>query len=432
MHYRWTVGGPLPLLLRHSEVKHSLLRDYLVDYFLTLFVSPGQDLIQLTIVDGFCGGGRYLNESNTVVPGSPLVILQSIQEAESLLHHTHQLKKPLKFDVELICVDEDPSAIEHLRWVLTDEGYESKIRDGSIKFLTGDYLAHSSEILEEVKKRSPRAGRAVYVLDQYGYDQVPASALKAIFGALKRPEVLLTFNVDALINFLSEKNLRDFERKTEFFGELSAAYLDKEKRTPIWRREVQANLFQRIIDQSGARFFTPFFIRPERGHGDFWLVHLSSHWKARDVMTTTHWKHHNHFVHYGGAGFDMMSTGYAARADDTNRVQSAFEFDDIAAKRSEADMLVQIPESLARSRDGISFADFFLQRINSTPATEEMVERAILHLVHEKHIEVVGADGSKRNVRTSLQKDHILRLPLQKTFLLPSALEIAAPKTRKR
>ena len=35
-HYDWVWGGALPTLLRHSTVKHSLLRDYLVDYFLTL------------------------------------------------------------------------------------------------------------------------------------------------------------------------------------------------------------------------------------------------------------------------------------------------------------------------------------------------------------------------------------------------------------
>jgi three-Cys-motif partner protein len=42
-------------------VKHALLRDYLVEYFLTLVSSPRQDRIQLTVVDGFCGGGRYRN-----------------------------------------------------------------------------------------------------------------------------------------------------------------------------------------------------------------------------------------------------------------------------------------------------------------------------------------------------------------------------------
>jgi hypothetical protein len=56
-HYEWPWGGPLPELRRHAEVKHALLRDYLVEYFLTLASSPHQDRIQLTVVDGCCGAG---------------------------------------------------------------------------------------------------------------------------------------------------------------------------------------------------------------------------------------------------------------------------------------------------------------------------------------------------------------------------------------
>ena len=55
-HYIWNWGSPPPLLKRHSEVKHALLHNYLVDYVLTLVSLPQQDRIQLTIVDGFCGG----------------------------------------------------------------------------------------------------------------------------------------------------------------------------------------------------------------------------------------------------------------------------------------------------------------------------------------------------------------------------------------
>ena len=432
MHYQWSVGGALPSLLRHSEVKHALLRDYLVDYFLTLFVSPGQDQIRLTIVDGFCGGGRYFNESKQIVPGSPLVILQSVKVAQALLNQTHQLRKPFTFDIELICVDDDPSAIDHLRSVLVEEGYEPQLRSGAIKLLTGTFVSHANAILQEVARRSPQAGRAVYVLDQYGYDDVPASALSDIFQTLKHGEVMLTFNVDSLINFLSDKNLRDFERKTALTGAMSAAQLDKQRRTPGWRRDVQANLYQRIVQHSKAPFFTPFFIRPERGHGDFWLVHLSRHWKARDVMTSAHWRHHTHFVHYAGAGLNMMSTGYAASADNAGRDQGGFEFDDIAAKRSESDMLVQIPEVLSESHDGITFADFFQQQINSTPATEAMVESALLHLVRERQIEVVDKDGATRNVRKRLQKDDVLRLPSQRTFLLPTSMPPTVPSRRRR
>ena len=415
-HYDWASGTKLPKLLRHSEVKHSLLRDYLVEYFLTLISSPNQDRIRLTVVDGFCGGGRYVNEAGVVVPGSPVVILKAIEEAQAQVFHSQQRRKPIDFDVELICIDQDGSAIAQLRAVLEEHGFGEKLRNESIRLITGEFTALSDQVIARAKARSPKSGRALFVLDQYGYDKVPASALKQIFQTLSHAEVILTFNVDALINYLSPKNLLDFERKTGIHGTVAAADLDKALRGPAWRARIQANLYRRITEDSGAQYFTPFFIRPQSGHGDFWLLHLSQHWKARDVMTTAHWQHHNHFIHYGKAGFDMLSTGYAARIDDAEQMQAGFEFDDAAANASQQEMRVQIPRALHELPEGITFERFFLGRVNTTPATRGMIESALLQLVRDKAIEIVGSEGDVRNVRSAVQGHHILRLPKQKSL----------------
>lgn len=416
-HYNWSLGGSLPSLLRHSEVKHSLLREYLVEYFVTLVATPHQDRIQITIVDGFCGGGRYRNTRGDIVPGSPIVILQAVREAQARVLYEQRRRKPIEFDVQLICIDEDPSAIQHLRYVLEEEGYGQGLREGSLRLLTGSFHGHSSQVIDYCRQRSPRSGRALFVLDQYGYDAVPIQTLRAIFCALKTAEVILTFNVDSLINFLCEKNALDFERKTGIVGALSAEDLDVESRNPSWRLQVQSKLYQGLTSGSGASWFTPFFIRPEHGHGDFWLLHLSQHWKARDVMAGAHWKHHNHFIHYGAPGFDMFSTGYAARIDSKEGVQTAFEFDDVASVASHSAMKDQIPESLRKFEDGMRFADFFLQRMNFTPATRDMVESTVLDLVRDQQVEVVGDDGSLRHVRKALKANHIIRVPAQRTFL---------------
>jgi len=148
------------------------------------------------------------------------------------------------------------------------------------------------------------------------------------------------------------------------------------------------------------------------------FLHLSKHWKARDVMATAHWRHHNHFVHYGAAGFDMFSTGYAARIDGDDRPQAAFEFDDAASRASRSAMLDQIPVALAAAPDGVRFKDFFVDRVNSTPVTEAMFEKAVLALVREREVEVIGDNGSLRNVRTALRADHVLRLRRQRSLIL--------------
>lgn len=417
-HYEWEIGGTPPEILRHSQVKHDLLRDYLVDYFLTLVTAPGQERVQLTIVDGFCGGGLYREKSGREVPGSPLVILQAVKEAQARVMLQMQRHKPIDFDVKLICIDIDPSAIKHLRYVLEGHGYGDKLRSSAIETLTGDFYELSEPVINEVDRRSPRAGRAIFILDQYGYDKVPLATINTIFKRFKGAEVILNFNVDSLINFLNAKNLSDFERKTGIKDAVSADLLDKETRHPGYRRTVQSNLHQRIIEGSGAKYFTPFFIRPERGHGDYWLLHLSQHAKARDVMATTHWKYNNHFAHYGGSGFEMLSAGYAARIDDQEKPQMGFLFDDMAEKASIDVMLEQIPRYLSANQSGISFEEFFIQRMNSTPATRSMVEKTVLRLVHENEIYIADASGKILSPRTAIKSDYIIKSHPQKTLLI--------------
>jgi three-Cys-motif partner protein len=214
-HYDWEIGGALPTLQRHSSVKHGLLRDYLVEYFLTLVSSPHQDHIKLTIVDGFCGGGRYADEdSGKEAPGSPIVILKAIKEAEFRIVSQQQRKKPIHFDVELICIDEDMGALNHLKWVLDEEGYGDKLEKEEIRLLHGTFESHAETVINRAKERSRISGKAIFVLDQYGYSEVPSNRLKTICTGLSKAEVILTFNVDSLINYLSFENLNNYKKKT--------------------------------------------------------------------------------------------------------------------------------------------------------------------------------------------------------------------------
>jgi hypothetical protein len=192
--------------------------------------------------------------------------------------------------------------------------------------------------------------------------------------------------------------------------------LDEIKQTPSWRVHLQSSLYQSLTTQCSAQFYTPFFIRPERGHGDFWLLHLSQHWKARDVMATTHWKHHNHFAHYGKAGFHMFSTGYAGKIDDENKLQMGFDFSEVAATVSKETMMNQIPAMLFDGADGMTFEQFFLKLINTTPATRSMVEATLLELHQSGEIIVTDESGDASKARVKLKVDHVLRLPSQRTF----------------
>lgn len=416
-HYVWKWGDSPPPIKRHSQVKHALLRNYLIEYFLTLVSMPHQDRIRLTIVDGFCGGGLYLNKAGHEVPGSPLVILEAIREATYLIETRQERRKPIDLDVELICVDKERSALKHLEQLLKERGHGAALAAERIKLVLGDFADHCAATIKQAHDRSRKSGRAIFVLDQYGYSRVPVQCLREIFARLNHAEVILTFYIDALISYLNAGNLASFEQATGIRGGMTAAEIDDMKKSPTWRVHLQSSLYQSLTSQCSAQFYTPFFIRPQRGHGDFWLLHLSQHWKARDVMASTHWQHSNHFSHYGRAGFHMFSsTGYITKIDSTDKLQSGFDFSEVAASMSHETMLEQIPSMLFDAAEGMSFEQFFLQRINTTPATREMVESALLTLSQRHEIEILGADGEESRAKVHLKPEHVLRLPRQTKF----------------
>lgn len=415
-HYDWVWGSTPPLLKRHSEVKHALLRNYLIKYFLTLFSRLQREQLKMTVVDGFCGGGLYLNEDGQEMPGSPLVILQAIEEARYLVMTRQERRKPIQIDVELICIDACPSALNFLRNLLVERNYGAALASEQIRLIKGEFADYSDPVIKRCQERSRQSGRALFVLDQYGYSAVPMRCLSDIFSSLASAEVILTFYIDALIKFLDEKNLHQFQTATGIRTGMTAAEIDELKKSPWWRVALQATLYEDVTRASSAKFHTPFFIRPEQGFGDFWLLHLSQHWKARDVMAATHWEHHNHFAHYGGAGFDMFSTGYIGKLDDTGKLQSGFDFSEVAAAVSEDTMLDQIPRLLNDIPDGITFDEFFMRLINTTPATRVMVEKTLLKLSAHKEVQVLGDDGVPSAARVHLKGEHVLRRPSQMTI----------------
>ena len=54
--YDWILGGQLPELGRHSVAKHEVFDRYIAAYVRTLTKNHLKRALNLTIVDGFCGG----------------------------------------------------------------------------------------------------------------------------------------------------------------------------------------------------------------------------------------------------------------------------------------------------------------------------------------------------------------------------------------
>lgn len=416
--YNWKDGPDL--IQQHSVAKHRILQAYLAAYFKTLVSSQSQEEMRLTLIDGFAGGGLYVHsDTGESIKGSPLILLEATREAEYLVNKDR--RKKVDFRVDYFFVEPDKHAYQHLEKVLREAGYGDRIGT-SIFLRQAKFHGEADSIIEFVKKKSPRNGRSIFSLDQYGYKDVPTELIRKIFAKLPSAEVILTFGVDSFINFAGDGKLT--QRLLDGIGVpdvLQGRTIDEIKESERdWRLFIQSALYRSLVENCGARHYTPFFIRNRSGHGDYWLIHLSQHHRARDVMTEVHWANNNYFIHYGGAGLDMFHmVGYDPVHDAAHHGQSrlGFEFDDIARASSIAALNDHIPRRVYANEEGISFGELFATTCNSSPASAQIYRESIGKLLDEKAVEVIGADGTLRRSATQIKASDQIMAPQQKQFL---------------
>jgi three-Cys-motif partner protein len=396
--YEFVADGPLAIVKQHSVAKHDVLRAYLVEYIQTLVVSPAQEELRVTLVDGFAGGGIYRHEATQeVVLGSPLVMLEAAKEAEFLINQGRQ--RPLKMNIDYFFVEVKKDAFDLLSKTLGAHGYTGRVGN-DIKLFNSKFDVVAPSISEFIGKKSPRSGRSIFFLDQYGYSDVPTSLIRSILQGHPSSEVILTFNVDAFINYASDQPATsNLLQKIGIPDILRGRTIDDIKsKESDFRLFIQSVLYRDLVEACGARYYTLFFIRTS-GHGDYWLVHLSQHPRARDVMTRIHWKKNNNFIHYGGAGIDMFhALGYSSDRDDNYKGQSdlGFCFDDVAGNASTKALMQQLPHIIYAHQDGISFGELFATTCNTSPADSLKYKEALAQLVGQKDIEIISPDGSRR------------------------------------
>jgi three-Cys-motif partner protein len=404
--YGWHAdGSPVPIA-QHSVAKHEVLEAYLVEYLQTLVSSPHQDKMRVTLVDGFAGGGAYVHEdTGERVFGSPFVFLDAVKTAEALinLHRT----KPVQMEVDYIFVEKSREGVSSLTHNLQREGHGAR-GGADIQLHHGSFENHAQSVIDFIHKKSPKVGRSLFLLDQYGYSDVPVQMIRNILGTLPRSEVILTFAVDSFINFVSDgaktrKTLQAMGIPDVFQGR-SIRNIKADE--PDFRLFIQSRLYRSLIEGTGAQYYTVFFIRTA-GHGDYWLVHLSQHPKARDVMTGVHWRSNNDFLHYGGAGIDMFQgavLGYHTRKDDdfTGQGALAFEFDDPAGEASIKALMEQLPRRIHAHDAGLTFGELFATTCNTSPADSSKYKDALERLIELKEIDAFSPDGARRRKATTL------------------------------
>ena len=337
MSFKWHSDEAPPHIEAHSKAKLNVLRSYLRAYFDRLNVNPQREEFKLALIDGFAGGGTFLDE-NTILSGTPLVMLEETKEAKNRLNKKRV--KRLHIDCKFYFVDKENAHTAHLRKILAERGHN--VDGNRIVIRNGLFENELEGILASIRQRQPRSGRAIFLLDQTGFPQVELALISRIFNELPAAEVILTFAADALVNHLAQtpQIARAVAPLQLTNSQIHA--LIQYRNGDGGRALVQRTLRDHARTVTGATYDTPFFIRPGGSRRALWFLHLSRHPTARDVMIQQHWDNQNTFEHYGPGDFGML--GWDTLKD--SETLPMFKFGELDEQQMRDQLLESLPREL--------------------------------------------------------------------------------------
>lgn len=423
--YKWDLAAGLyPPIDPHSKIKHKIIQDYIRSYITVVMSNQMIPKIGISIVDGFCGGGVYRDFGLPDHYGSPIIALESVRETVAEINV--QRKMPRDVLTQNFFIDIKKQNIEYLKAVLHTRGYASRI-EKDIHPITSSFTSSLPAVIKKIKDFG-RGERALFLLDQYAYKDVPFSSIRTIFNSLKSAEVLLTFNVDTLIDYISDRN--ENRRALQNIDLEKYIPWDKLKLFKVtihheWQHLIQRFLAEGILKESGAEFMTVFFITPSGPNPrSYWFIHLAKSYKANAVMKEIHWKYGNHFSH---SMTPSLFVGYDANRDIelTDQMDLGFgqnhNFDGVTSKRIENELSVHLPRKIY-DQPQQTFSDMMKGMANYTMADENIVKLSLAGPIANGDIEVFDKDGRTRRRKGSSIKasDIIIPAPQRSMIFIPS------------
>lgn len=331
------------------------------------------------------------------------------------------IRTPYVIDAHVHLVEQCPKTWQFLDALIkqTPEAHQANTQ---VSVHHGAFDQKLPAILADIRGRQKKGGRSVFILDQYGWSQVNLASVRTIFSKLPSAEVFLTWMVDNLVNFLSDKTadkLGPALRKTGLGEHLTpeALLAIKDAETGpdnlTWRRAIQSLLTEEIRASAGASYCTPFYIIPRTSRRGYWLLHLAQHLRANEEMKRIHWENNN-LHHPGGPGFNML--GFVG-----SNGQLAFDnrFDEHASRTTINALLTDIPRRLSQLHTPIRFGDLVQITANETPARRQQMQEAVFALAQQRELVVRTQSGSKRRMAHGLTEEDTVELPTQ-LWLLPA------------
>ncbi len=404
MPFTWHPNLPPPDIEEHSKAKLTVLRSYLSAYFDRLGANPSRDEFKLDLVDGFAGGGIFQDGERTE-SGTPLIMLEETEAAKARLNQDRH--KPLRFDCNFHFVDIKDDHTAHLRRVLTDRGFRVDGQDIAVH--TSPFEEVADHIIRKIKRRQPRSGRSIFLLDQTGFSRVELTLVARILQRLPAAEIILTFAADSLINHLAQTPALTRAVAPIELSELQINDIIQLRNGDGGRALIQRVMREHIRAVTAATYDTPFFIRPRQSRRALWFLHLSRHPTARDVMINCHWNNFNAFEHYGPGDFQML--GWDALHSGTIPL---FHFEDLDAKQMREQLLNSMPEELyaLAAETPITLDTMRHMFANRTAARFSDLDAVILRLVQEREFDILTPEGKKRSSNlTRINASDLIAVP---------------------
>lgn len=408
--YPWRLGCPPPVLEQHSAVKHRIIESYVRDYIITLMKRATIPKLQLTLVDGFAGGGCYVGENGMLVDGSPILMMRAVQEARALVNLERVVEREISADYEFIDILQD--TVDYLRYWIngrTEEGAIAHQEAQRARIEHGNFLEKLPCLINRIKHRK-MGERAIFVLDQYNYHDLPLQYIRQILQSLNSAEVILTFNIGSMITFLSDRaaNRKPLEHvgldKYIPWQDLKRLKAEEQQ---TWRRNLQRHIAYGIRKETGAPFATLFFVKPF-GHNtwDYWLIHLSKHYKAHEVMKDLHWQNATQFGHELEPGVFLQ--GYDANHDQDYTGQETFDFSEQSRTACVEGLHEYFGQRLSEIRQPIQLREVVLDCASQSPGSSSHFLEAAKHLHHSNRIIVTGKDGRVRRPSMRYHLDDVV------------------------
>lgn len=418
---KWTVDGLMLDIDHHTRTKHLLLESYLQDWVETLTGNCKIGTGQVTLIDGFCGGGIY-RDGDSFWEGSPIRMIRAIEASWQKVKE----RKPYQdLDIAYLFVDAQKEHTECLKQQIREAGFGELLDTGRCRVVTGDFEDQLEGCLNWVRQRG---GYSFFFLDPFGLADLPGMS-KAIL-SLGRSEVLLNhMQHDGLMRPMgwhrSRGSLPTFLEKYDLVNHYD------------WCKEIDAlsilkqqallhdSALRLYRDLSQPRFAWTFAFMRNPNTVYYYLIHLSNNPTAVSVMRRTLWKHNNldYQFHYG-----VMGLGYRTLDDLDQNLQLL----DIHQRNSQA-CQEKLREQLDRfvfNQEALPFRKLFEGTVEQHPATREDCMGVIHQMVLDGDLEIIREDRSRCTARI-FNKDVIRKAEVKQLILLSDRTSERIPQKRK-